>query len=43
MEQDIEQLNRTSSKKMVVIKAIIVLVILALFLVFLMLSAGNGT
>jgi len=43
MEQDIEQLKRTSSKKMVVIKAIIVLVILALFLVFLMLSVGNGT
>ena len=43
MEQDIEQLKRTSSKKMVVIKAIIVLVILALFLVFLMLSVGKGT
>jgi len=43
MEQDIEQVKRASSKKMIVIKAIIVLVILALFLVFLMLSVGNGT
>ena len=43
MEADIEPTGRKSSKKMIVIKAIVVLTILALFLVVLMLSVGNGT
>jgi len=43
MDREIEKTRRVSSKKIIVIKTILVLVILALFLVLLVLSVGKGT
>jgi hypothetical protein len=43
MEHDVEQARNKSSKVVIVIKAIIVLAIIALFLMVLILSVGKGT